>query len=102
MPRQLVMGGDGDTHVWIADRETKTAQRRFVKLGRAGTEKLVEVVSGLIPTDKLISNGREGIVDGERIRVSEEDATLGTADDSFQPSAPSARTARSKTQSQTN
>ena len=45
--------------------------------GRAGTEDLVEIVSGLTPTDKLISGGREGLDQGDRISVTAEDAMLG-------------------------
>lgn len=77
VPRQLVSGGEGDAHVWVADLATKTAQRRAVTLGTAGTEELVEVVSGLTPTDKLISGGRESLTGGERIQVTAEDETIG-------------------------
>jgi len=77
VPRQLVGGGEGDAHVWVADLSTKTAQRRAVTLGTAGTEEMVEVVSGLTPTDKLISSGRESLAGGERIRITSEDQTIG-------------------------
>ncbi|MCA9220817.1 MAG: efflux RND transporter periplasmic adaptor subunit, partial [Planctomycetales bacterium] len=77
VPRQLVGGGEGDAHVWVADLSTKTAQRRAVTLGPAGTSELVEIVSGLTPTDKLISGGRESLTGGERIRITAEDGTIG-------------------------
>jgi multidrug efflux pump subunit AcrA (membrane-fusion protein) len=79
MPRQLVSGGEADAHAWVANLADKTAERRAITLGPAGTEELVEVVSGLTPTDKLISGGREALSDGERIRVTAEDQTIGTA-----------------------
>jgi hypothetical protein len=48
-----------------------------VKLGRAGTKELIEVVDGLTATDKLIVGGREGLEEGTRITISGDDATLG-------------------------
>ncbi|HUS40511.1 MAG TPA: efflux RND transporter periplasmic adaptor subunit, partial [Pirellulales bacterium] len=77
IPRQLVASGEEGTYVWLADRTVNVAQRRMVTLGRAGTEDLVEIVSGLTPTDKLISGGREGLDQGDRISVTAEDAMLG-------------------------
>ena len=38
---------------------------------------LVEVVSGLSSADKVIAAGREGLRDGERIRVTGEDESFG-------------------------
>ncbi|MEX0703340.1 MAG: efflux RND transporter periplasmic adaptor subunit [Planctomycetales bacterium] len=76
IPRRLAeSAGEGHT-VWIADA-SGLARRRSVRLGKAGTEELVEVVEGLSPTDKLISGGREGLTDGDRIAIAGEDASLG-------------------------
>jgi RND family efflux transporter MFP subunit len=72
-PRALVESGDGEAHVWVADRLARVARRRPVKLGQAAGE-LVEVVDGLNPGDRLISGGREGLRDGQRIDVTGEDA----------------------------
>ncbi len=47
---------------------------RHVQLGDALPGGLVEV-EGLTPSDKLIVGGREGLEDGDRIRVSGEDET---------------------------
>lgn len=67
-PRELIES-DGDVQtVWVADA-SGTARRQTVRLGRAGTEELVEVVEGLNPTDKLIAGGREGLSEGERILI---------------------------------
>lgn len=76
-PRQLVEGGEDNAHVWIAVTATNSAHRQSVSIGRAGTEELVEIISGLTPTDKLISGGRESLVDGTRISITGEDANLG-------------------------
>ena len=77
VPRQLVEQAGGSAAVWLAGADG-VAHRRAVKLGRAGTEALVEVVEGLVATDKLICDGREGIEDGQRIRITGEDGALGT------------------------
>ena len=79
VPRQLVFSGEGGTYVWLVDRNTSTAARRIVTLGRAGTDDLVEVASGLTPTDKLISAGTEGLQNRDRIRIATEDSILGMA-----------------------
>jgi multidrug efflux pump subunit AcrA (membrane-fusion protein) len=76
-PRQLVESVDGETCVWVADGVRRAARRQTVKLGRAGTEELIEVVEGLTATDKLIAGGREGLEDGTRIRITGEETTLG-------------------------
>jgi RND family efflux transporter MFP subunit len=77
VPRQLVLGGDGGTTIWVADVERSIARQELVQLGRAGTEQLVEVAKGLDPTSKLIVSGRESLVAGARIRVIGEDQSLG-------------------------
>ncbi len=75
IPRHLVAGPEGAAHVWVADQQSNVAKRRSIKLGRAGTDDLVEVVRGLTPTDKLIAHGRESLRDNDRIRIASEEAT---------------------------
>ena len=72
VPRDLVLSEGETHHVWVADRVNRQAVKRTISLGRAGDEVLVEVVSGLTATDKLISSGQEGIEDGQRIRIGSE------------------------------
>jgi multidrug efflux pump subunit AcrA (membrane-fusion protein) len=76
VPRQLVESADDNPTVWVAD-PTGVARRKSVRLGKAGTEELVEVVEGLNPTDRLISGGREGLSDGDRITITGEDGNIG-------------------------
>lgn len=76
VPRQLVEQAEGGHTVWLADANS-VARRKSIRLGRAGTPELVEVVSGIAPTDKLIAGGREGLADGERITISGEDPSIG-------------------------
>jgi multidrug efflux pump subunit AcrA (membrane-fusion protein) len=77
VPQQLVESGEGGTFVWIADQASGVARRRPVKLGLGTGTELVGVVEGLSPADKLIAGGRDGLRDGQRIRVTGEDARLG-------------------------
>ncbi|HUG89692.1 MAG TPA: HlyD family efflux transporter periplasmic adaptor subunit [Planctomycetaceae bacterium] len=79
VPRQLVGSDEGGPAVWVADA-SGTARRQAVRLGRAGTADLVEVVEGLAPTDRLIVGGREGLANGERITITGEDTSVGVAD----------------------
>jgi RND family efflux transporter MFP subunit len=74
VPRQLVQAGDGGSRVWVADQVAGLAGQRTIKLGGSAGE-LVEVIEGLNPTDKLIAGGREGLRDGQRIRVVGEETT---------------------------
>lgn len=76
VPRSLVESAEDSATVWIVDA-SGIARKRSVELGRAGTADLVEVVQGLAPTDKLISGGREGLNDGDRITITGEDQSLG-------------------------
>jgi hypothetical protein len=78
VPRQLIDTSGDRPRLWLADRLSGTARLRTVELGQAAGE-LVEVASGLAPTDKLIVAGREGLRDGARVRVVGEDETLGIA-----------------------
>ena len=71
VPRSLVEGGESGTSIWVADLTGRVARRKPIQLGAALPGGLVEV-EGLTPADKLIINGREGLSDGERIRVSDD------------------------------
>jgi HlyD family secretion protein len=76
--RELVETADSGSTIWVADTANGVARRRAIQLGRAGAGQLVEVVQGLNALDKLIVGGREGLRDGDRIRVTGEDRALGT------------------------
>ena len=80
VPRQLVTGTKDDAHVWVAHRRSRIAERRAITLGGATKGDLIEVVSGLTVTDKLISGGRESLEDGDRIRITSEDDSMGVYD----------------------
>lgn len=77
VPRELVMGGDSNHAVWLADFERGIARKQQVKLGRAETDQLIEVATGLSPTDKLIVMGRETLSAATRIRIVGDDRSIG-------------------------
>ncbi|MBI3412001.1 MAG: efflux RND transporter periplasmic adaptor subunit [Planctomycetes bacterium] len=72
IPRLLVETGQSGSRVWVADIANKLARLKSVKLGVV-SDNLVEVVDGLTPADRLISGGREGLTDGQRIAVAGEE-----------------------------
>ena len=76
-PRKLVETSEGGAAVWVVDAERCIAQRRAIRLGNAGNEELVEVVQGLNAFDKLIASPREGLAEGERVRIVGVDQTIG-------------------------
>jgi hypothetical protein len=68
VPRRLVQS-QGEGHaVWVAGADGE-ARLQAIQLGRAGTPELVEVVAGLVPTDKLIDGGRKGLEAGDRVTI---------------------------------
>lgn len=76
VPRELVDSSAGSATVWIVDASGQ-ARRRSIQLGKAGSDKLVEVTSGLTPTDKLIASGTDGLQEGEAVEISREDDRIG-------------------------
>ncbi|MCG6158243.1 efflux RND transporter periplasmic adaptor subunit [Rubinisphaera margarita] len=68
IPRDLVTTAEQGTSVWIVTAEG-TAVLQPVTLGKAGTEELVEVASGLDPTSKVIATGRQGLEAGTAVEI---------------------------------
>jgi HlyD family secretion protein len=87
VPRELIEQTEDGAIVWATDPATGVARRRSVQLGQAGTGQLVEVTQGLSALDKLIVSGRDGLSDGERVRVTGEDRTLGAESSDVSPPA---------------
>jgi HlyD family secretion protein len=77
VPSSLVEGSGEEAALWVADLTNRVARRHQVKLGRPISRELVEVLSGLSIGDRLIVNGRESLVEGQRIRIAREDVSLG-------------------------
>jgi RND family efflux transporter MFP subunit len=78
VPRQMIVNEGSSSAVWVADPDGK-ARLRQVRLGTAGTAELIEVLEGLTPTDRLISDGRESLHDGDSIRIVGEDNHTGVS-----------------------
>ena len=78
IPRRLVESAGDVATVWIAGPDG-VARRKGIRLGKAGTDVLVEALEGLTPTDRLIAGGREGLLDGDRIKITGEDGSIGIA-----------------------
>jgi len=77
-PREVILPGSGsDATVWLADQSSGTAKLRRVTVGASTADGLQEIVTGLSVGDRLIAGGREALVDGERIRITGTDPTLG-------------------------
>lgn len=79
--RQLVQQDDGASFVWVADQSAGVARKTAIKTGPAGANGLVEVTSGLNDASRIIVGGSDGLQDGDRIKVTREDASLGTDDE---------------------
>ena len=77
VPSELVEGSGDDARVWVADLAAGVARQRRIAVGRPISRELVEVTSGLAIGDRLIVAGRESLEDGTRIRVTQEDSSLG-------------------------
>jgi multidrug efflux pump subunit AcrA (membrane-fusion protein) len=77
IPSQLVSGADSGSSVWVVDVTGKIARQVSIQLGRAKTDQLIEVTSGLTPTDKLVVGGRESLAEGSRVRIVGEDQLTG-------------------------
>jgi HlyD family secretion protein len=77
VPKALVQKSEGGAWVWAIDPSSDIARKRTIQLGRADTKDLVEVVQGLSALDKLVVSGREALTEGDRVRITGDDPSLG-------------------------
>lgn len=68
VPRELVLGSEGEPYVWLADQSEGRAYKLTVSLGDEANG-LIEIKAGLNRTSRLISSEFAGLEDGMRIRV---------------------------------
>lgn len=73
VPESLVQSNRGENAVWLVD-SAGIATMRQVTLGGTGEDGLVEIVSGLNPTDKLIVDGAEALRPGVKVTIRDENA----------------------------
>jgi len=76
--KQLIHQSEGGSFVWLADQSDGMARKTMVETGTVGSNGLVEITKGLSMSSRIISSGIEGLEDGDRIKVTSEDAHLGT------------------------
>ncbi|QDS95955.1 HlyD family secretion protein [Roseimaritima multifibrata] len=76
VPESLLAARDADNGFWVVDEKDQAAFRT-VESGQTGADGLMEVVSGLRLTDKLIVSGRDGLKPGMPLTVLGEDRALG-------------------------
>ena len=79
MLQQLIHQGDGGSFVWLADQSDGIARKTMVQTGAVGSNGLVEINGGLTISSRIISGGSDGLRDGDRIKVTSEDSSLGTS-----------------------
>lgn len=76
-PRSLIEGDKDQARAWVVDQKEGIARLRSLRLGPLASQGLVQVLAGLAPGDRLISGGRDGLKDGQRIRIVGEDPSFG-------------------------
>ena len=79
IPRQLVQTESGSSQVWIVNPNER-AEKVAIQTGAATNEGLIEVVSGLDPTHKVISDPSGDLSPGQRVRIEGEDQRFGWSD----------------------
>lgn len=78
VPRSLVEGEKDQARTWIVDQQAGVARLRNLRIGLSTAQDLVQVLAGLAAGDRVISGGREGLKDGQRVRISGEDVNFGS------------------------
>jgi RND family efflux transporter MFP subunit len=74
-PQRLIKSEHaGHTVAWVVDQGRGVAVMKTVTLGSGKTDGWVEVAEGLQPGDRLISGDTSGLSDGQRVKVTGEDA----------------------------
>lgn len=77
-PRSLVEGDKDQARAWVVDQQRGVARLRNLRLGPLASQGLVQVLAGFAPGDRIISSGRDGLKDGQRVRIVSEDPSFGT------------------------
>lgn len=85
IPPELVQQSEEGSRVWIADQQDGISRLQSITVGGTTPEGLLEVKSGLAAGDRLIVSGREGLHQGDRIRIVGEDHSSSPAKASAQP-----------------
>ncbi len=59
---------DGSCHVWVVDPATRQVRKRAVTVGELGSRGL-EIRSGLMPGERVVSAGASFLHDGQQVRL---------------------------------
>ena len=78
VPRQLIQQDETGSFVWLADQSDGVARKTPIQTGMLGSNGLVEITSGLTISSRIVVSGADGLQDGNRIRVTGEDMSLGS------------------------
>ncbi|HQR08623.1 MAG TPA: efflux RND transporter periplasmic adaptor subunit [Gemmatales bacterium] len=76
IPRRFIQWDGDQARVWVVDQLSGTAITKTVVLApgeKERSEEIAELVSGLLPTDKLITSGTEQLKPNQRVTISGED-----------------------------
>jgi hypothetical protein len=79
IPRQLVETGSGAARVWVVNPNGRAETVR-IATGAESNDGLIEVIRGLDPTQKLISDPNGELSPGQRVRIEGEDHRFGWSD----------------------
>lgn len=77
VPMAALRHRNGSPFVFVVDAQADTAHEREVRLGRQG-DGLSEVVDGLRPGERVVTEGRARLSDGQRVRVLGDGPEAGT------------------------
>ncbi|MBM83218.1 MAG: hemolysin D, partial [Planctomycetaceae bacterium] len=77
VPTSLIFDESDQSYVWVADQSDQIARRTQIETGVAMGNGVVEVTRGLNVTTRIIATGTESLRDGDRIRITAEENTIG-------------------------
>jgi RND family efflux transporter MFP subunit len=80
LPRALVRSDEQGSYVWLADQARGRVRRVAVTLGVGAPGGLVEVIGSLSLGSRVVAGGAQGLVDGQRIRISGEEPEAAYSD----------------------
>lgn len=82
VPAKFVRSDGGESFVWVADQSDGVARKAVIETGTSASHGRVEVLRGLNVSSRLLTSGMDGLKNGARIRVKEEDHTIGSSQSS--------------------
>ncbi|TWT57289.1 Multidrug resistance protein MdtA precursor [Thalassoglobus neptunius] len=77
LPQQLIQHKEAGPYVWTADQSEGVAHKTSIVTGDVSGKGLIEIESGLTPTSRVLTTGTDDLRDGERIRITHEDTSIG-------------------------